>query len=69
MTGDVSLESFQSFLKWFVVQYCTHFDMIESVFDPEIEFMEQVKSEFSTQAQIVEEIQQKNISTKKKIED
>lgn len=57
MTGDVSLESFQSFLKWFVVQYCTHFDMIEGVFDPEIEFMEKVKSEFSYQAQIVEEIQ------------
>jgi len=69
MTGDVSLESFQSFLKWFVVQYCTHFDMIEGVFDPEIEFMEKVKSEFSNQAQIVEGIQKKNISTKKQIED
>jgi len=42
--------------------------MIESVFDPEIEFMEKVKSEFSSQAQILEEIQQRNISTKKQIE-
>jgi len=65
----VSLESFQSFLKWFVVHYCTHFDRIDRVFDPEIEYMEEMKSEFNKQAQIVEEVQRKNIETKKQIED
>lgn len=48
------MESFKSFMEWFIVHYCTHFDTIDPVFQKEFKFIEATKDEIAKHAQNTE---------------